>query len=176
MEGQGESKIMASKRVSSYQAWAPGQVLKSTHNHYYPKYRSRPRGAPSEETERLKIQTPDVVSTRFKDAGQGIGATGQGTVFTFVYLNRFLYGWFAPRDGAQLSSRARWNMVLTHNCSQDPVPGFTVEPASDDLYVWIVGLYGAPDTIYEVDMSPRASLLLIGMGGGLGPRVVACGA
>jgi hypothetical protein len=67
-------------------------------------------------------------------------------------------------------------MVLTHNCSQDPVPGFTVEPASDDLYVWIVGLYGAPDTIYEVDMSPRASLLLIGMGGGLGPRVVACGA
>jgi len=32
---------------------------------------------------------------------------------------------------------------------KDPVPGFTVEPASDDLFVWTVGLYGAPGTIYE---------------------------
>merc|ERR1712100_80986 len=33
--------------------------------------------------------------------------------------------------------------------TKDPVPGFNVEPASDDLYTWIVGLFGAPGTIYE---------------------------
>jgi len=33
--------------------------------------------------------------------------------------------------------------------TQEPVPGFTVEPASDDLFTWIVGMYGPPATIYE---------------------------
>jgi len=33
--------------------------------------------------------------------------------------------------------------------AKDPVPGFTVEPASDDLYTWIVGMFGPPDTIYQ---------------------------
>merc|ERR1711988_318789 len=33
--------------------------------------------------------------------------------------------------------------------AKDPVPGFTVEPASDDLFTWIVGMYGPPGTIYE---------------------------
>jgi len=31
---------------------------------------------------------------------------------------------------------------------QDPVPGFTVEPSSDDLFTWVVGMFGPPDTIY----------------------------
>lgn len=35
------------------------------------------------------------------------------------------------------------------NMQKDPVPGFTVEPTGDDLYVWIVGMFGPPDTIYE---------------------------
>ena len=43
---------------------------------------------------------------------------------------------------------------------QDPVPGFTVEPASDDLFVWTVGLYGAPGTIYEEKKPPVPSVLL----------------
>jgi len=34
------------------------------------------------------------------------------------------------------------------NLMKDPVPGFTVEPQSDDLYTWIVGMFGPPDTIY----------------------------
>merc|ERR1712086_1100971 len=33
--------------------------------------------------------------------------------------------------------------------NKEPVPGVTVEPASDDLYTWIVGMFGAPGTIYE---------------------------
>merc|ERR1712093_507040 len=33
--------------------------------------------------------------------------------------------------------------------TKEPVPGFTVEPASDDLYTWIVGMFGPPDTIYQ---------------------------
>merc|ERR1711966_218132 len=32
--------------------------------------------------------------------------------------------------------------------TQDPVPGFTVEPSSDDLFTWMVGIFGPPDTIY----------------------------
>lgn len=32
---------------------------------------------------------------------------------------------------------------------KDPVPGCTVDPSSDDLYTWIVGMFGAPGTIYE---------------------------
>jgi len=31
----------------------------------------------------------------------------------------------------------------------DPVPGFTVEPASDDIFMWMVGMFGPPGTIYE---------------------------
>lgn len=33
--------------------------------------------------------------------------------------------------------------------NKEPVPGVTIEPASDDLYTWIVGMFGAPDSIYE---------------------------
>jgi len=33
--------------------------------------------------------------------------------------------------------------------TKDPVPGFNVEPLSDDLSTWIVGMFGAPGTIYE---------------------------
>merc|ERR1711934_618039 len=32
--------------------------------------------------------------------------------------------------------------------TQEPVPGFTVEPSSDDLFTWVVGMFGPPDTIY----------------------------
>merc|ERR1711907_3013 len=33
--------------------------------------------------------------------------------------------------------------------NKEPVPGFNVEPVSDDLYTWIVGMFGPPDTIYQ---------------------------
>ena len=33
--------------------------------------------------------------------------------------------------------------------SKNPVPGFLVEPSCDDLFTWNVGIFGAPETIYE---------------------------
>lgn len=33
--------------------------------------------------------------------------------------------------------------------SKNPVPGFLVEPSCDDLFTWNVGIFGAPQTIYE---------------------------
>ena len=44
------------------------------------------------------------------------------------------------------------------------MPGFNVEPASDDLFTWIVGMYGAPGTIYEVTcltLLPRVFCLIV---------------
>jgi len=33
--------------------------------------------------------------------------------------------------------------------ARSPIPGFLVEPSCDDLFVWNVGIFGPPNTLYE---------------------------
>lgn len=42
------------------------------------------------------------------------------------------------------------------NIESQPLEGFTISASDDNLFVWTVGIYGPPNTLYQVVAKPTA--------------------
>lgn len=53
---------------------------------------------------------------------------------------------------ASSSSATRTLATELKNLKSEPIEGFTISANEDDLFMWNVGIYGPPATLYQVNL------------------------